>query len=162
MLITGTFSWVYASSLHILSASHSHKEEMSSMYSLSHVTLRTFCTQCPFYRVPERQLSQKLYGTGSLEFVCFHPAVQLTVFDRTASKWSKFPADESFLRDKEDACRDKIKWTTCGTQFTARSGRCTVLCSTILHSNFVARFCNQTSLYASNSQQSVVQATFFI
>jgi len=106
MLITGTFSWVYASSLHILSASHGHKEEMSSMYSVSHVTLRTFCTQCPFYRDPARQLSQKLYGTGSLEFVCFQPAVQLTLFDRTASKWSKFPADESFLRDKEDVCRD--------------------------------------------------------
>lgn len=133
MLITVTFSWVYASSLHILSASHSHKKEMSSLYSVSHVTLRTV------YTVPE---------------ICLpSPCSALTLFDRTASKWSKFPADEIFLRDKEAALRDKIKWTTCGTQFTARSRRCIFFffCSTIFLSHFVARFCNQTSLYASNS-----------
>ena len=151
MLITVTFSWVYASSLHILSAFHSYKKEMSSLYSVSHVTLRTV------YTVPILSCSCKTVVTGALQHrkpeICLpSPCSALTLFDRTASKWSKFPADEISLRDKEAALRDKIKWTTCGTQFTARSRRCIFFfCSTIFLSNFVARFCNQTSLYVSNS-----------
>jgi len=68
--------------------------------------------------------------------------LQCNLFDRTASKQSQFPANESFLRDKEDACREKIKWTTCGTQFTARS-RCTFcapqLCKAILWRDFATK-----------------------
>jgi len=61
MLITGTFSRVYAISLHILSASHSHKKEMSSLYSVSHVTLRTL------YTVPTLSLYFTTAVTGALQ-----------------------------------------------------------------------------------------------
>jgi len=79
--------------------------------------------------------------TGNL--FAFTLQVQLNLFDRTASEWSKFPADETFLRDKEDACREKVKRTTCGTQFTARYRRCTICapqsCTAILWRDFATK-----------------------